>query len=1337
MTSPNSDEKTPCAITLLHCRRASGSAGPRFLATKVWKLGSDGKPEKVGFSAGEWFRVQQWAISDIFDLKRLLELLEQEPHIFVIRGFPALDIDLNEPVRRKKNPDAKANGRIWFIEGDGQPWALVDIDKFPVPPEIDPVRDPEGAIDYLIKHALPPALRDVTFVWQWSSSTGMQGRGRISAHFWFYLDRPMTQRELTAWRRTDEWLRQAEEQLARNHPGEKIVIVDPALFRFVQIHYTARPIFEVGVDDPLPQRIGIRIGLRNTASLTVPAIAPHPASNKIKGHTVRDAVKDSTQNTEVDFDVISSTHGSEAKLKLLGDGLGLEGFHRVITASAAAYVSEHGSDFDREALKGRLRQAIHDAPKSLGRETDIQRYTSDEYLDNAIGSAVERFGNDADARKHRSRVVDGIEPTFPSEPLPLAQAKARLNETIATFFDRAEHWIAAREEYDKRVQTALAQDAEERNVFIPLTNYDPTSPLFEPDDCCSEEALRRTEEALREKKELHRRKSRICARIAKEVKTEFKIESFKHPPRVTVAAAAGIGKTAAFVAEIMKRPGLWKCHIWIYVPTIVRADRLANQFGPGPDVRVMRGRTAAIPDKADLATMCRKPKAAARVAQLGLNVFGTLCSSKEARCEFYDSCPYIQQWTQSPGVRIYTSEYLHLPKPFSLPPPDLVVVDESVVSTLTGEVSFGIDRLSDAALAQMTIDDEHAAEVKDTLRKVREALESGNPLLTEIKANLTRNQLRSAAKALEGGVESSALVNPKMNEAEALRRLDRMEASEHHKIVKLLRQVSREYSQPREIAHSVEFRRDAIVSIEGGKERQARVYVWSRRRPLVRKTAPVLLTDADADPEINARLFGSSFEHVTIAVERKATVVQCSSSRFSKSGLLGFGNAPQAHMSTASKWLDDVGKVIRRTATQGKTLVVCQLKVRRAITEETVHTLPLSVEWEGATITHFGRIRGVDDWKDYQKAIIVGAEQPPPVAVEGMARAIWYDDPNPLLLPGKYEPAVRGYRLRSAERKGVNIDHCIHPDPRVQRVLELHRERGTAQAIDRLRLVHADMPKQVLILCNIPLDITVDQLQTWDRIRSGGTRIARAYQRSAGALPLVPSLLAKCYPDLYETQKSAERDLERTRFETPKHQIDSIRSLGVSKFRPPVTGRGGSRKYSRALLAADTDGARAQVEAAIGRTVQWERPASGEEFDPAKAAMIKKWERLRGQRIFWQPADGLLIEIARVGKRAVVPFCAYDHDDENFHDYIRKAEADIQRGYLAVCSLVMAGDEIVYADAGAIVWPTAYLADIRYRRGPASVWPETLIFDVLTVVPERKRYTFERPFLTEPLRKTG
>src|SRR6266481_5771085 len=102
----------------------------------------------------------------------------------------------------------------------------------------------------------------------------------------------------------------------------------------------------------------------------------------------------------------------------------------------------------------------------------------------------------------------------------------------------------------------------------------------------------------------------------------------------------------------------------------------------------------------------------------------------------------------------------------------------------------------------------------------------------------------------------------------------------------------------------------------------------------------------------------------------------------------------------------------------------------------------------------------------------------------------------------------------------------VHPDPRVQAVIEQTREAEMLQAIDRLRLIHSEKRKTVYILCSIPLDIPVDELVTWKQL-TGDRRLSDALAESDArgwdALPLAPRELARLFPALWQTAKAAER----------------------------------------------------------------------------------------------------------------------------------------------------------------------------------------------------------------------
>lgn len=762
-------------------------------------------------------------------------------------------------------------------------------------------------------------------------------------------------------------------------------------------------------------------------------------------------------------------------------------------------------------------------------------------------------------------LVQGVPPGYESDPLPSAQATAELKDRISHWFDRASALSHARRELAQRYRSSFAR----------------------------------------------RMPRKMAEEIRQEIKEKYGVKNLRAAPRLAIQAAAGLGKTAAVVSEIMSRRELWDLHIWIFVPTLDLAERLAEQFtnlsfeprfAPGPEVRVMRGRLARATEERgprEPKTMCRKPDASDLASRLGINVFKTLCKSGAGICDHYDRCPWISQWDdREPAVRIWAHEYLHLPKLSGFPGPNLVIADESTVEVLAGELDFAPDRLTEKPT---WAEGDNADLIADCLRSIHEAVSGDKPALEAFRSvGLDKEVLSKAAEAAEGREDGDTGVTPGMAEADAVERLASLEESERKKIAKLLRQASKEISLPRPQSHAIQLRRNVPVELNGRIERQNRVCVWWRRKVLLGRTTPLLLIDADADAEISRRLYGEPLEHVAIPVERNAVVTQCHTSNFSRQSLLGFPGAAPDFLAKAARRLETVKNLVRKLAQAGRLFIVCPLPVRRAITRESEPRLPLCCTWEGATISHFGRIRGVDDWRHYDAVMMIGREQPPPLAVEGLARAIWDDEPEPLNLPGTYSKALRGYRLKSGDQIGTEVD--THPDSRVRKVLELKRERESLQAIDRIRLIHTDKIKEVYILTRLPLDLDVDKLVSLQELLNGqGSRLEKAYRRNCGGLPLVSICLAERWPDLFPNARAAEYEISKKNQCDPrtlKGEIDSISLFGVLRFRPADSRtQGGAQRWSRAMLAADTPYFRSRVRDAMGCDLVWELPPTGKVFD--------------------------------------------------------------------------------------------------------------------------------------------
>jgi hypothetical protein len=231
-----------------------------------------------------------------------------------------------------------------------------------------------------------------------------------------------------------------------------------------------------------------------------------------------------------------------------------------------------------------------------------------------------------------------------------------------------------------------------------------------------------------------------------------------------------------------------------------------------------------------------------------------------------------------------------------------------------------------------------------------------------------------------------------------------------------------------------------------------------------------------------------------------------------------------------------VGDFIGKTAQACKTLVVTNKPVRCVLTGEGLHKkLPISAQYRGADIAHFGNIRGSNEFERHGTVIILGRDQPSVRDAERRAMAIWYDTKDPIgCIPERTEGQAqypRGdwpYLLKDG--RGVLAQVRVHPDPRVQAVVEQAREAEILQAIDRLRLIHSERRKTVYILCNIPLDIPVDELMTWKELigdRRLPDALAKCDAKGWDALPLAPKELARLFPELWASQKAAERWLAK------------------------------------------------------------------------------------------------------------------------------------------------------------------------------------------------------------------
>jgi hypothetical protein len=223
-------------ITVLHCQNG--------IAAKTFHGDGQVRP----YRAGMYFRAEELPCGSLEDLTSILLQLQALSRAFIIRGEAVEGGTLANAILRRTNANFRDVPHHWI---------MLDIDGVPLPLGMEPLSN--EALEHVIR-LLPREFHGVSFIVQWSNSAGLKP-GVIKVHLWFWLEKPLGSAELRAW----------ANRLPLLSDGRPLI--DSAVFRTVQPHYTARPIFD-GLADPVPVRT-LHVKLeKDSVALD---IAPSPA----------------------------------------------------------------------------------------------------------------------------------------------------------------------------------------------------------------------------------------------------------------------------------------------------------------------------------------------------------------------------------------------------------------------------------------------------------------------------------------------------------------------------------------------------------------------------------------------------------------------------------------------------------------------------------------------------------------------------------------------------------------------------------------------------------------------------------------------------------------------------------------------------------------------------------------------------------------------------------------------------------------------------------------------------------------------------------------------------
>ena len=392
------------------------------LATKVIER----RPTPQHAAEGEWiatqygnaksFSISERYVADIHELANELTILEYNPRAFIVRGAPVDGIDRDHAYRRL-HPRTNKNGILEpaSLRPAARHWVPLDIDSIECPNRLDPIANPELAVDYVVGH-LPVHFHSVTCYWQFTASQQIKPGLRIRLFFW--SDVPLADWQLRQW--------------LADYP------VDQAIFAPAQPIYVARPVF-IQARDPVPLRSGVQRGERD-------AITP-PIITKSSGTKIRPAKHD---------DSLRLRGGYEAYRRAIGDHEGGNGFFGPIKSAVASYIAQHGGSVDTTWVRADLEDAIRNAPRDVKNHPDRYIEVRIRDLDMLIRRIIEMHR----ANNGVSSSYDECEPTYPAPLGSVGAARSRLLDLAGLHVSAVLEYRAAKAAFE-----SLAVESSQPRTF--------------------------------------------------------------------------------------------------------------------------------------------------------------------------------------------------------------------------------------------------------------------------------------------------------------------------------------------------------------------------------------------------------------------------------------------------------------------------------------------------------------------------------------------------------------------------------------------------------------------------------------------------------------------------------------------------------------------------------------------------------------------------------------------------------------------------------------------------------------------------------------------------------
>jgi hypothetical protein len=449
---------------------------------------------------------------------------------------------------------------------------------------------------------------------------------------------------------------------------------------------------------------------------------------------------------------------------------------------------------------------------------------------------------------------------------------------------------------------------------------------------------------------------------------------------------------------------------------------------------------------------------------------GIIGTSKCDDC-FYqniESCEYFDQFDKSlenmSNVRVYSHNRLFIrPKIDREFKPDYVVIDEDIVPMMidTDESLLSINESEHASIAH----------ILGQLRNGQTLSDSMMDAPTSFSENLSKdyNTVKTELDNLIRQISGFASGALRQQQANQYRELQKNISTK--KKMKLL------FEELLLLSSGTKLRSKNVWVQHREDESPRLTYGRSKKILDEYKDIPMLYLDGSGEQSVIESLFDKDFDFENIRVEQQenAKVFQFKNrASFSKQSF---------SMDTAGKKIDEICDWIDTLETDSIGLIrYHKINGDKAFFNKLDEKIKQINDGDDL-VGWFGNIRGVNRFQNCDTLIVLGQHRLPDYEIFNLSQLIFRRDvleANEKLDLESYadylkkEETTKAYRMKNGHHRNIKQAEYLNPECYLT---SMHFDKAeTYQALHRLRLIHGTEYKQVFILSDAVLDVSIDEL---------------------------------------------------------------------------------------------------------------------------------------------------------------------------------------------------------------------------------------------------------------------